>query len=141
MTLTLPLDAEKLIPHRPPMRMIDELLEAGHGFGRARVRFGLDHMGVADGFVLEAALVECVAQTMAAALGYTALQERGENEEPTLGMLTGVSDFAIHRRPEAGSTLLIEAHELKKLGQMRLISARVSCEDRIVAEGQLKIYA
>ena len=141
MTVTLPLDAERLIPHRPPMRMIDELLEGGPGFGRARVRFGLDHMGVADGLVLEAALVECVAQTMAAALGYAALQEPQESGEPPLGMLTGVSDFTIHHRPEADATLLIEAREIKKLGRMRLVSAQVSCQDQIVAEGQLKLYA
>ena len=139
--MTLPLDAERLIPHRPPMRMIDELFEGGPGFGRARVRFGPDHMGVADGLVLEAALVECTAQTVAAVLGYAALQDSGENEGPALGMLTGVSDFTIHRRPKADSSLLIEVRELKKLGRMHLVSAEVSCDGRIVAEGRLKIYA
>ena len=139
--MTLPLDAEQLIPHRAPMCMIDELLEGGPGFGRARVRFGPDHMGVADGLVLEAALVECTAQTVGAVLGYATLQASGENKEPALGMLTGVSDFTIHRRPEADATLLIEVRELKKLGRMSLVSAQVSCDGRVVAEGRLKIYA
>lgn len=140
LTQMLPLDAERLIPHRAPMRLIDELIEVGPGFARARVRFGVDHIAVADGRVIEPALVECAAQTVAGGVGYAALQNPEGEGERKLGMLTGVSDFEIHRLPAAESTLLIEVREEKKLGSMRLVSAKITCDGELVAQGQLKVY-
>src|SRR5438876_80265 len=95
---------DNLLPHRAPMRCLDALTECTDTTATATVTFGADHFAVADGVVLEPALVECVAQTVAAALGYRA---RGQTGSARLGMLTVVSDFHIHTRPSAGKQLTI----------------------------------
>ncbi len=141
----LPVEAEKLIPHRAPMRMIDELIDFDieKSSGRARVRFGREHFAVSEGRILEAALVESMAQTLAAMQGYLArTTEADEGEDgPPLGMLTGVSNFTIYRRPQPGEELIITLTELKKLGRMRLVAGEIRNDGEIVAEGELKLYA
>lgn len=126
------------------MRMIDELIEIENETGRARVRFGNDHLGVADGRVMEAALVECMAQTMAAMQGYIDRNTEPKNvvddEDPGLGMLTGVSNFEVHFRPEADAELIVSVSERKKLGRMHLIAGEIRCNGQLMAEGELKLY-
>lgn len=131
---------ENLIPHRAPMRFIDALIECTNTTAVATVCFDTDSFAVADGFVLETALVECVAQTVAAALGLRARQP-GQAERLGNGMLVAVSNFKIQSRPPAGKTLRIEVRELKRLGLMLMISGNISCEDQPVATGEMTLYA
>ena len=58
---------ETLIPHRVPMRFIDALTDCTDTTASATACFSANHFAVAGGAVLETALVECVAQTAAAA--------------------------------------------------------------------------
>ena len=60
---------EQLLPHRAPMRWIDALVECTETTAVATATFSAEHFAVENGAVLETALVECVAQTVAAALG------------------------------------------------------------------------
>jgi predicted hotdog family 3-hydroxylacyl-ACP dehydratase len=129
--------AETLIPHRPPMRFIDTLTHCDDTSARATAHFNVDDFAVSNGLVLEAALVECVAQTLAAGLAYG---NRGDHP-PALGMLAAVTDFQILTRPAAGVDLRIEVHERKRLGPMRLISGTITCDGKLIASGELTVYA
>jgi 3-hydroxyacyl-[acyl-carrier-protein] dehydratase len=136
----MPLAIEQLIPHRAPMRFIDALVECTDTTASATACFNADSFAVADGLVLETALVECVAQTVAAALGQRARQP-GQAERLGNGMLVAVSNFKIQARPPAGKTLRIEVRELKRLGLMLMISGRISCDGQIIASGEMTLYA
>jgi predicted hotdog family 3-hydroxylacyl-ACP dehydratase len=131
---------EELLPHRPPMRWIDTLTECTDTSAVATVGFPDDSLAVADGWVLETALVECVAQTMAAAMGQRA-RARGKGGIPISGMLTSVSDFRMLGGAPAGKLLRIEVRELRRLGMMMMVSGTVSCEGQTVASGELTLYA
>ena len=130
-----PIPAEILIPHRPPMVFIDSLVEAEKGFARATMTFPDGHFAVSDGRVLEPALVECIAQTMAALKAYGLPHLVGPP-----GMLAGAADFAVHRAPRAGEPLEIEVRELKTLGPMAIVHGRISSGAETLAEGELKLY-
>jgi predicted hotdog family 3-hydroxylacyl-ACP dehydratase len=137
------IDAITLIPHRPPMLMIDCLVESSEGAACAEAALGEGHVGVSEGRVLESALVECVAQTaaamkaLAARRGGNAVAGRGDTAP---GLLAGVTAFRVFRRPAAGERLTIRIREDKQLGPMSLVTGRVLCGDEVVAEGQLKVY-
>src|SRR5436190_10908932 len=90
-----------LLPHRPPMQWIDELIEYTDTTATARACFGPGHFALHDTLVSETALVECVAQTVAAALGARAQREvtAGRKSGVAGGMLAAVSDFIINARP------------------------------------------
>ena len=119
------------------MRFIDTLTHCDDTTACATACFSADHFAVNDGRVLEAALVECVAQTFAAALGYGA---KG-GQPPAVGMLAAVTDFQIHVRPAAGRTLEISVREKKRLGSMRLVAGTITCDDQLIATGDLTVYA
>ncbi len=133
---------ENLIPHRAPIRFIDELIECTEKTAVATVCLGENSFAVANGFVLETALVECVAQTVAAALGQRA-KDSGQSDSgiAAKGMLVSVSNFKIQSRPPPGKQLRIEIRELKRLGLMLRVSGEISCDGKSIASGELTLYA
>jgi predicted hotdog family 3-hydroxylacyl-ACP dehydratase len=133
-------DIEQLIPHRAPMRWIDALTECSDTTAVATATFGAEHFAVENGAVLETALVECVAQTAAAALGRRA-QAGGKTSAGNNGMLIAVTNFRIETRPSPGKLMRIEISERKRLGPMLLISSVITCEGKLVATGDLTLYA
>ena len=133
----LPADASSLLPHRPPMLMLNVLIRCGNGVAAALAEFPLGHFGVKDGAVSEAAMVECVAQTAAS---MAAFDSAGSGRGDVIGMLAGISGFDIFSRPPAGSILEIEARLERRLGPLMLVSGRIFCGGSVVASGEIKVY-
>ena len=133
-------DIETLIPHRAPIRFIEALTDCKDTSARATACFTSDHFAVTNGAVLETALIECVAQTGAAALGHRA-GASGKTGAANNGMLAAVSNFNIHSPPPLDQLLTIEVREVKRLGPMLLIAGTISCADQLVASGELSLYA
>ena len=139
--MSVVLDA--LIPHRPPMRWIDSLLECTETSAVATASFSADHFAVVDGKISEAALAECMAQTVAAALGERA-RRRGHSANAGIGhtgMLAAISNFKIHLPPPLHKPLRIEVRELKRFGPMLSVAGSISCEGQPIGDGELTLYA
>jgi predicted hotdog family 3-hydroxylacyl-ACP dehydratase len=122
------------------MRFVDALTACTDTTATATVCFRDGHFGVAGGAVLETALVECAAQTVAAALGQRA-KTRGQSGAAANGMLVAVTHFQIQSPPPMEKPLLIEIRELKRFGLMLMISAAIFCDGRKIASGELTLYA
>jgi predicted hotdog family 3-hydroxylacyl-ACP dehydratase len=122
------------------MRWIDALTECTDTTARATASFTTEHFAVADGTVIETALVECMAQTVAAALGHRS-RASGKIGTANNGMLAAVSNFKIRSRPPLDKTLTIEVRELKRLGPMLLITGTIACDGQLIATGELSLYA
>ena len=137
--MTASIEIESLVPHRPPMRWVDALIDCTDTTASATACFNADHFAVAEGKVLESALVECVAQTLAAAMGHRA-QAKGEpGTIGDSGMLVSVSAFRILSPPQVGKPVRIEVQEIKRFGPMLLVSGRISCEGHVIASGELTL--
>lgn len=122
------------------MRWVDALVDCTETTAIATVRIGEDHFALRDGALLETALVECVAQTVAAALGQR-MRADGQPGAANQGMLIGVTRFKIVAAPGAGETLTIETREVKRLGPMLLVAATITCAGQPIASGELSLYA
>lgn len=131
---------EALLPHRTPMRWLDALVDCTDTTASGTVKITAEHFAVVDGAMLESALVECTAQTVAAALGQRR-HAAGDTGAAAQGMLAAVSNFQITARPIVGQTLTIEIREVKRLGPMLMIAARLTCENQLIATGELTLYA
>jgi predicted hotdog family 3-hydroxylacyl-ACP dehydratase len=131
---------EELIPHRAPMRWIDALTACTDTTATATALFTAEHFAVENGEITETALVECVAQTVAAALGQR-MRGGGGSSAANNGMLAAVSNFKILTLPPLNQTLTVEVRELKRLGPMLMISGKISCADQLIAAGELSLYA
>jgi len=129
------------------MRWLDALLEYTDDSAIGTATFDRDHFAVADGTLLESALVECIAQTVAAALGSRAMAMGHEPESGVPfagaggGMLAAISGFRIVCRPPLGKSLRIETKELKRFGPMLLVLGTISCDGELIASGELTLYA
>lgn len=130
----------ELIPHRPPMQWIEALTACTATTATATTRFTAEHFAVTNGRVNETALVECVAQTVAAALGQR-LRAAGNSAAANQGMLAAVSNFKVLRPPRVAATLTIEVRELKRLGPMLMIASTITCDGQTIATGELSLYA
>jgi predicted hotdog family 3-hydroxylacyl-ACP dehydratase len=122
------------------MLWIEELTRCTDTEATATASFKEGDFAVADGAVLETALVECIAQTVAAAQGERA-RKSGKSGASVGGMLAAVTDFKIDAPVPAGKSLQIEVCELKRFGPMLLVSGEVKCEGQRIASGQLSLYA
>ena len=132
---------ENLIPHRAPMRFINALIACDEKTATATACFSGNDFAVTDGKVIESALVECIAQTVAAALGQRA-QMNGKTSGTTAnGMLIAVSNFKITAHPAAGKMLEIEISETRRLGSMLMIHGKIVCGGNLIAAGDLSLYA
>jgi predicted hotdog family 3-hydroxylacyl-ACP dehydratase len=131
---------EALLPHRAPMRWLDALVDCTDTSATGTVKITAEHFAVVEGAMLESALVECAAQTVAAALGHRR-HAAGDTSAAPQGMLAAVSNFQITARPTIGQTLTIEVREVKRLGPMLMIAARLTCENQPIATGELTLYA
>jgi predicted hotdog family 3-hydroxylacyl-ACP dehydratase len=130
----------ELIPHRAPMCWIDSLIDCTNTTANATAHFTTEHFAVENGEVSETALVECVAQTVAAALGQ---RQRGSEKTSAAnnGMLAAVLNFKILARPPLDQTLTISIRELKRLGPMLMVSGTITCAGQTIATGELSLYA
>ena len=131
---------DALIPHRPPMQWIDALTACTESTASATVCFIPGHFAVEDDVVLETALVESMAQVVAAAQGQRAQKAATANPAGN-GMLGALSNFRIHSQPPLGKPLLIEVREVRRFGPMLLVAGTVSYLGRPIASGELTLYA
>src|SRR5881396_2456443 len=130
---------ETLLPHRAPMLWVNAFTACTGTTATATAFLSTDHFAVAEGKVLETALVECVAQTVAAAMGHRARAKGEPDSIGESGMLVSVSGFRIISPPPVGKCLHIEVQENKRFGPMLLVSGRVSCEGQLIASGELTL--
>lgn len=136
----MPTSIEQLIPHRAPMRWVDALIDCTDTTATATTIFTSNHFAVANRTVIATALVECMAQTVAAALGHR-MRASGKSGAANNGMLAAVSNFKIHSSPPMNLELTIEVREVKRLGPMLMIAGTISCGTRLIATGELSLYA
>ncbi len=122
------------------MRWVDALVDCTDTPAIAPVHVGEGHFALRDGAVLETALVECVAQTVAAALGQR-MRASGQPGAVNQGMLIGVTSFRIVAAPRVGETLTIETREVVRLGPMLLVAAMITSTGQPIASGELSLYA
>lgn len=134
------MDAElfrELIPHRPPMVLIDTVTEYGpvRICARREVREG-DPFVRADGLE-DAALLEVIAQTIAAG---DALYARSKNGKVLRGYLTGLTGVKLHRRAGVGEIIDVRADRLKRMDGMGLFDAVARIGAETIAEGRFKLF-
>jgi radical SAM protein with 4Fe4S-binding SPASM domain len=135
----LPAGVADLIPHGPSIRVIDRLIEVGEREARAEfvVKTGtpfIDSAGRLD----EAAFVEMIAQTFAAAQGYHLTIEERPNHR---GLLLGIKEMIVSGDAHVGDRLVIHIRKLARFGSFGVVDGTVSHENgRMLASGQVKVW-
>jgi predicted hotdog family 3-hydroxylacyl-ACP dehydratase len=132
-----PTEFRKLIPHRPPMVLVDEVIEYGAEVIRARrvIRQG-DPFVTPEGLEPAAAL-EVIAQTIAAG---DAMYARSRGGVVQRGFLTGFTGVTLSGRAAVGETLEVTARCLRRMGGMGLFDVLATADGRPLVQGRFKLF-
>lgn len=134
----LPLDAALLVPHRPPMLLVSQLLACDSDASEAIARLPAEcPLAREDGEIEPAALIELMAQTCAAAQGYRGLQQE---QPPRVGYLVGITKTELSGSLHAGETCRVLAKVIGVLGPFAVTEATVVRDGQVIAKGTIKTW-
>ena len=125
-----------LIPQRPPFIMIDCLTHFDPVITSSRFTVRDNNLFFSEGRLLASGLIENIAQTCAARIGYI---NRLSNEVIKLGFIGAVRNLKIYKTPLAGDTIYTTITVKEEVFQMTLVDAVVKLNDETIAEAEMKI--
>jgi len=129
-------DILTLIPQRPPFVMIDRLTYCDPKTTITELEVRGDNLFVEEGHLSTTGMVENIAQTCAARMGYINLCS---NKPVKLGVIGAIRNFELTALPPVGSTLTTTIEVQEEVFQMLLVEATVACNGSIQATAQMKI--
>jgi predicted hotdog family 3-hydroxylacyl-ACP dehydratase len=137
-SFVFPIPAEQLIPHRPPIRIVDRLLSYDGLQGVVESVIPFESLYVKDdGSIEQAALVELIAQSFAAVKGYADLHE---GKPVSKGFLVGVKGFIFHETANSGDRLLVFVSRTGETDEFVLAEGRVMRGEEVLASGNVMVW-
>jgi 3-hydroxyacyl-[acyl-carrier-protein] dehydratase len=134
----LPYPAEKLIPHRASMRLVDNLNVYETNLARTDLTISDKHLFLqADNTLDPLVFVELLAQLSACHSGYEA---RILNGDEKAGYLVGVRDLVISEAVHSGEELKLEVCKREMIEQISFIDGTIHSNGRLVASGLVKLF-
>jgi predicted hotdog family 3-hydroxylacyl-ACP dehydratase len=131
-------DILQYIPVRYPFVMVHKLLYVDDQSAISNFTVTAENIFSENGQFSEAGLLENIAQTVAAANGYNQIME---NKKVSGGYIAGVKNFEVFALPEINDLLTTDIVVTGKLFNMTAISGRIVCNDKLVAQGEMKIFS
>lgn len=123
---------KELLPQKPPFVMIDRLLSCGTTTATTALAVREENIFVTEGRLSAAGLMENIAQTCAARIGYL-------NDDMKIGVIGAVSNFEIFHTPKVGDLIMTTIEVLEKMFQITLVKAVIKCGDEMMAQANMKI--
>ena len=128
---------QALIPQKLPFVMVDKLLSFDEKVTRTGFRIQADNIFVENGEFKEPGLVENIAQTAAARAGFIS---KTENKPVGVGYIGAVNSLQVYSLPKTGDELITEITIENQIFDVTLISGKVFCNEKIVAQCNMKIF-
>jgi predicted hotdog family 3-hydroxylacyl-ACP dehydratase len=127
----------ELIPQRPPMVMIDKLHACEDKTTTCSLTISPSNIFCVDDEFKEPGLIENIAQTAAARMGYICKKDQ---KEVPLGFIGGIKGLKIYGLPKAGSVIITEVEVTLELFDCTVISGKVFCNQQLLAECEMKVF-
>ena len=126
-----------LIPQRPPMVMVDTFLGMEGAVSRTRFTVRADNIFVNDGYFSECGIIEHIAQSAAARVGFICVQK---NMPISIGYIGAVNDFKALAPVVIGDTLETVVEVIQEVLGITLIQADCKVGGHKVAMCKMKIF-
>lgn len=130
-------DILKLIPQRPPIVMVDSFFGIEEDRSYSGLAVTADNIFCEAGKLQETGLIEHIAQSAAARIGYLYTQK---GEEVPLGFIGSVDKLKVYSLPEIGMKLFTEITVVQEVFDITLIAAQVKVGEELMAECRMKIF-
>jgi 3-hydroxymyristoyl/3-hydroxydecanoyl-(acyl carrier protein) dehydratase len=131
------IDILTLLPQRPPFVMIDHLTHFDEVVTTTEFEVRADNLFMENGILNPCALVENIAQTCAARMGY--INQYIYQESVKLGFIGSIKDLTVLRPARLGEILSTKIEVLEEIMQMTLVEATVKVGAETIVTAKMKI--
>lgn len=131
------IDVHELLPQQEPFVMVGRLVALDETTTVSETLIAADNLFVDGGRFSASGLVENVAQTCAARIGF--VNKYVLKKGIQLGFIGAVRNLCIHALPEAGQTIRTTVEVREEIFGMTLATARVECGDQVLLTTEIKI--
>ena len=131
------IDVHTLLPQQEPFVMIDQLLHFDEVTTTTRFTVREDHLYVEDGRLNACALIENIAQTCAARMGY--INHYIYKKEVQLGFIGSVKNLVVKRVPLLGETLTTTIKVMEEIMKLTLVQAEIKVGEDTIVTAEMKI--
>ena len=131
------IDILELLPPRPPFVMVDHLTDYSETQSSCDLTVRPDNVFFEDGTLAAPGLIEHIAQTCAARLGY--YNKYVLKTGVRLGFIGEVKNLEIVRLPREGETIETTITVVQEIFDVTLVSAEVRVGTEVIATTGLKI--
>jgi predicted hotdog family 3-hydroxylacyl-ACP dehydratase len=130
------IDIQELLPQRPPFLAVDRLLHFDKVCTKTSLQIRGDSLFCQADCLSEAGLIENIAQTCAARMGY---MNSICGERVRIGFIGSIRQMNIVRLPRVGEVVYTEIKLVEEIFQMTLVTAEVFVGEETIASGEMKI--
>lgn len=131
------IDIHTLLPQQEPFVMVGTLTYFERSRIKTELRIPEDNIFVNDGYFSAAGIIENMAQTCAARLGY--INKYILLKGIQLGFIGALRDMEVVSLPKVGETIVTEVVIREEVFGMLLADATVMCGNRLIAKTEMKI--
>ena len=126
------------IPQRPPFVMVDNIVTCNEDYCKTTFEVRRDNIMLEGDTLLEGGVIENIAQSCAARIGYLAIHTKMQSVR--IGVIGGIKDLTINKLPKVGDTLTTEIFKvLSDFGDMSVLDAKTTCDGEVIATGEIKV--
>lgn len=118
------------------MVMVDRFVGLSEGVSETQLTVSEANIFVEDGRLTACGVIEHIAQSAAARVGYLC---RSAHQPVTIGYIGAVSNFEYIRPPRIAETLQTRIEIVQEVLNITLIRAQSFIGEELVAQGQMKI--
>jgi predicted hotdog family 3-hydroxylacyl-ACP dehydratase len=126
-----------ILPQRPPFVMIDALLYCDKKMTKTALSIKAENIFCDNGHLSESGLIENIAQTCAARMGY--INKYIYLNTVKLGFIGSIRNMEIFRLPQLGEQLTTGIDTLEEIFQMTLVNATITVGEEIISSCEMKI--
>ncbi|MDR1379995.1 MAG: pseudouridylate synthase [Tannerella sp.] len=133
-------DILDLLPQRPPFIMVDRLTYYDPVITKTAFRVNGDNLFCRNGVMEESGLIENIAQTCAARMGYKEKTEPQRDGTIKIGFIGMIKTMLIFRNPHVGETLETTVEIREDVFNATLVRTKVESGGETLATCEMKIY-
>lgn len=123
------------IPQRPPFVLIDNIIDCQSMIIRTDFTIPVGHVLVEEGHLSEAGLLENIAQTCAARIGWL-----NKDKPVRLGVIGSISHFEAHALPLVGETIETLVSVEAEIFDALVIHAETTLHHETIAHCDMKVF-
>lgn len=127
--------ASEYIPQKPPFIMVDNILSCNDMQTVTNFKINENNIFVKDNLLQEAGIIENIAQTCAARIGYL-----NQQQEIRVGVIGAIKNLEIYKLVAVNEILTTTIKTVAEVFDSVIIDAEIYSNNLIIAKAEMKVF-